>query len=235
MFESMVTRWRLQGLIRRWIEYRAAVLDMVQAAQVPPAKEAALYELQARIASDLQLVAARLGGDSRPEFSEIGALLKQHHSLGGGEARGAFQREEFERAWHSAFIFLGQLKGMPAQKGRSRPGQRPAAVPTGLERRWLPRGLGLRLWLRFVINLGVLILLLYIIGAGLGIKMAPDGRFSYVSPGSLGNVVQGSLGAFNGLWVGFFGTLATAYGVLATVLLLAALVAVVGYWVYRRA
>ncbi|MBI5836762.1 MAG: hypothetical protein HZB25_05935 [Candidatus Eisenbacteria bacterium] len=234
MFESLVTRSKIRSLIRRWIEYRASVLHIVEAEKAPPAEEQALYQLQAGIAADLQSVTGRLGSDVRPEFQEISALLKQHYSLGSGEARPPFQRDEFERAWHSAFIFLGQLQGMGAAKAAPRQAGRPAFVPTGMERRWGPHAIGLRRWLRFAIQLAVLVLLVYVVGTALGVKMAPDGRFSIENPGSVGKVMQNGLEAFNGLWVGVFGTVAAAYGVVPTVLLLGLLVSIVGYWAFSR-
>jgi hypothetical protein len=242
MLEALVTRRTLERLSRSWVEYQAAVPAAARAGGVPAAGEKEFFDLQARIAADLERVTSRMsaavGEASMREALAIHDFLKRQHLVQAGEGGSTSDREAFEREWHAHYIFLGQLKGAsPAAPARAAgPPQRPGApVPTGFERGWLPARHDPRRWLRFVIQLGALGLLVYVLGSGLGIRMARDGRFSFENPGSLGNVVHDGLAAFNNLWVGFFGTLAGSYGTAGTLVLLGLLVAIVGYWVFRRA
>ncbi len=238
MFDTWRSKWRLRALTECWLRYRELVIQSLKSEYSTPEQENDFLRLKARLAAKLQSLEESLpasaGEESSREIAQITDLLKRHTSprfKGSGEP---WDLEEFDRNWHEHFIFLSKLKGMRLVEERARPKRRGAAVPTGIEKRWLPSSLSLRRPIRFALHAALVVLIIYLLGSALGVRTGEGGRFIVDNPGSFGNAVQNVLNALASLWSGIFGPIAATYGVLGTVMLLAVFLLAVGYWVHLR-
>jgi hypothetical protein len=245
MFESMCARWRVRRLIRHWEALRERVRGAWDAGAIAPEQEREFLRLQARISAQLPWVEDAVPGDhaqaAHRHVEGITALLTRQRALVTGLP--AAEREQFEREWHEHFLFLGELKGMRlaapvSRAGAGARGRRMSdRVPTGMPRyrRIGPRPLGAAL--RFVVQLGFLLLLVYVLARGLGAGRGADGRLRLEAPESLGAFWQNLTAGAQSVWLGLGALMqpvVQAYGLTLTLILIGVLVLAVVYgWLGR--
>lgn len=241
MLSTLVVRWKRRVLLREWVKYRAFVLQAIDAGGIPVEREQAYLALQTRIVAGLEFVMARQRGipeaEARQATDEIRTLLGLHRSLKVNAADRASAWEAFEKAWHRHFLFLSRLRGAPVDVGEKAPAAyvhpRRDAAPSGFARRRLVPRLHLRRWLRYLVQMGLLALAIYIVASAIGFGMT-EGRFTLVQPGSFAQVVTNFMTAVNHVWAGSFGPLAASVGTLTSLLLAGLFVVLVGYWLFVR-
>jgi hypothetical protein len=215
------------------------------AAAIAPEEEREFLRLQTRIAAQLPWIADAVPDGyaqaARRHVEGITALLTRHRALAVGLP--APEREQFEREWHEHFLFLGEVKGMRLVSQAKRAGQpwggrrAGGGVPTGMPRY---HRMGLRpVWLltRFFLQLGILLLLVYVLARGLGLVRGGDGRLKVEIPYSLGMFWQNLTAGAQSVWLGLGSLLqpaVQAYGLTLTVILIGVLVLAVVYGWFGR-
>jgi hypothetical protein len=244
MLESMCARWRVRRLIRHWEALRERVRGAWDAAAIAPEQEREFLRLQTRIAAQLPwLEDAVPDGDAaaaRRHVEGITALLTRHRALVAGLP--APEREQFEREWHEHFLFLGEVRGMRlASPARRRGGsvhvRGTDRVPTGMPRYHRMETHPLGNALRFVIQLGFLLLLVYLLARAIGFCRGVDGRLKVEVPESLGGFWQNMLAGAQSIRLGLGALLQPvvhAYGLTLTLVLFGVLVLAVVYGLFGR-
>lgn len=238
MLSRLRARRALDQLIADWELYRAA---NEPGGREGPEGEKAFRELQARIAARVSALRANpvygRAESTQQELDAMLTMLKRQQGRAGAPVQGAV--DTFAESWQRHFIFLNQLRGACPQQadGRRRtaaplPGE---AAPRRMLPRWrLPRA-------GFVASVafgGLLALVAWLAVSGTGLEReAASGRYTAASEGDAAVAVVRVANAASGAldWAGdVLSPVVEAYGSTVTVLLVAALVAALGYMGYTR-
>jgi hypothetical protein len=164
-------------------------------------------------------------------------LLELPRSQEGESASGQVSREDLERLWHEQFVFLNKVKGAGLARREMYPEPREHSVPTGFRKPGLPRRFSLARPVRLVFGIGLFVGAIYVLGIVFGVHRDSQGRFLVDHTGNIGQAVENTLNALSSVWargVDFFEPVLSTYGPSWTIVLLAALLLSVAYWVLAR-
>lgn len=244
MFNSLIARWRLRRLIRRWESYRDLVRAGGLSTQATAEQERALLTLQARLAGDLGWLGRMLPPNRPPDTAQrlagLQGLLARTSKKTATPSDDPTMLADFERAWHDGYLFLNQITGLKLQTKAATTARHPRAVPTGMpfaRRRfhlpvvnWVGRLLG------FALRVAILALAVYLVGKALGVRWSEGGKLVIQrEPGvtASASVVGGLQSLWHGI-VNFMQPVTTAYGTEVTIAMVGVLVLAVGYFAFIR-
>ncbi|MDM7915954.1 MAG: hypothetical protein QUU85_11930 [Candidatus Eisenbacteria bacterium] len=240
---TVLARRQLNDLIERWVEYREMIERYKGKPEATEEQERALLALEARIASRLPLllksVPSEVAQEARSQMGGMRELLTRHRTLRTAEVP-ANVREMFLRSWHVHYLFLNQLKGLPLGGGKSgNLTPPPRSTPGPLS--GLPRHLGGGGWLpvlfSWIVRLGILALIVFVIVRVLGVHRGEDGRLALQQAGEGGDYTERLRTAVQSLWGGATGWLqpvTATYGLVVTLILVGILLTSLIYFVFVR-
>ncbi|MBM3285856.1 MAG: hypothetical protein FJY88_00675 [Candidatus Eisenbacteria bacterium] len=242
MLESCRHWWRLRNLIRSWIEFREIVTKSLGSAEVSAEREDRFLKVKAGIASQLPHILGEAGPgpiaqESQRQVTMMTDLLNRYRTLRSDSAPSAREAEDFERVWHQHFIYLNKLKGTVRRREAAAGLRGTHAVPSGLPRHKIHRrvpGLGL---LSFIVRLGIIALVIYLLGRAFGIRWDASGRFVAQPPTTVGGVGGNVAGGIHSIWSGVLGLMSPVvalYGGSLTIILVVVLLLALGYWIFIR-
>jgi hypothetical protein len=240
MYKRLARLWMLRNLIRSWREFRDLVLGVLGADVVSAEQEERFLQLKARVAAHLPGLTASIPpanqAELKEQFAQITELLNRFRSLRADAPLDQAAREDFERRWHRLFLYLNTLKGLPEPTAPVQAARRRTAFD-GTSRRSMRRPLpGARL-LGFVIRLGLVALVIYVLGRAFGLRWDASGRFTAQGPLTVSGLGQNFLNAMRSL-SSSAGHLAdpvvATYGSTLTIVLFAIVLLGAGYWVFVR-
>jgi hypothetical protein len=241
MFEKLRAQRRIKLILGNWV----AIRDLVRrsAAGVEPARvdEERFLALKAEIARDVAWVETVAPGalrlDSVRQIRRINDALGHFRSLSAVSSASPAAMEAFEGAWHDAFLFLSKLQGLglrPPDRGRT---HHRGGTPLSVPRHRAPRP-ALGTWLiRFVLQAGVLVLILYLIARTVGVRREETGRWVFDPPTDvtdIGTNLWNGIGAVIGRSGQTLAPVVAQYGIEVTIFLVGVLLLTAGYWVFVR-
>lgn len=233
-------RSRLDKLIRQWTDYRGLVVTRLGAGDTNAAEERRFLDLKGRIAEGLASLTGHLGQsvaqDANTHLRAMNSLLNRYPTLYADQPLDPAAREDFDREWHDHFLFFNKLKGMdPDPAPEPRPGTGYLAGPGTASIH--KRSSGTRvaaIGFRLLVLVGVVWAL---------VRFVPWRRF--LQGGGTASGSQG-LGVFSSeAWTsvkqtvahagsGLLGPAVEKYGPETTMVLLALLLLIAGYWLFIR-
>jgi hypothetical protein len=240
MASSFRQKWMLRDLIQSWREFRDFVLTWVGAVDVTKEQEERFLVLKARIASRVPSLAAAVSPINQLEVKEqlgsLTELLNRYRTLRVADPLDRPEREAFEESWHRLFLFLNSLKAMPWGV-RGTLGSLGGA-PTGLRRRRrMPRSIPGAGLIGFVLRLGFVAVVAYVLLRAFGVRLGPGGRPMTEGPVSAGGIGQNALDALHSLTAGaarFLEPVTSTYGFSLTYVLVGILLLALAYWFFVR-
>jgi hypothetical protein len=237
MFGGYRHKAKLNKLIDQWTEYRRMVLARLGVENLKPSEERKFLNLKGKIAESLAWLPSHLGFEDAQEAQNyvraISSLLNRYPSLYAQAPVVGEHRAEFEREWHSHFLFLNRLKGIEAV------GEAEAASngsPTQEIPRRSPARQAAVLLLRLLVLVGVV---------GLVLRFVPWERLGVESPESKAQLDEVS-GFVTGVWdslstktdgfnvAGVLDPVSHRFGAEVATVLVAMLLITVGYWIFIR-
>lgn len=241
MFGTLSSRWKLHQLIQSWRKFHDMVVQDEGVQGITKEKEEVFLGLKGRIARQLPMLADGLPTAVVAEVQRhqtlMTDLINRHRTLRREAPPSAKERDDFEHAWHSHFIFLNKMKGLPRQKKEKVARARhTSAAPSGMPAKRVDRT-RMGAWVfRFLVQLAILILILYLVARTFGMRW-DGGRFVTTFPTTLNNVGQNLWEAVRSIWTGFAGWLSpvsATYGTEVTIGLVGILLITLAYWVFIR-
>jgi hypothetical protein len=220
---------------------RDLVRDTAGGIETTTADEERFLALKGQIAREFAYVETRLPGALRLDAVRQGKRM--HDSLGrfrtlaGAAKATAPEREAFEAVWQEGFLFLNKVQGVGLSPQHEPRASRSSGRSAGIPRPRMPRPAFGAYLLRFVVQLGILAAILYLIGRTLGIEREPTGQWVFHPPTSFAGVGTNLWEGARSL-LGKTGVLLTpvvdGYGIEVTIFLLGVLLLSAGYWVFIR-
>jgi len=230
---------RLDKLIGQWTEYRQLVLTRMGFETLGPSDERKFLNLKGKIIEGLAALNEQLGFDTAQEaqahVNAISNLLNRFPTLYTDSPLDNTARAEFEREWHSHFLFLNKLKGLDgsAVTDATQPGTRPKK-PKGKVSRGRRTALVLS-------QLGIVATLGWLAYRYLPWRrLIPQDQERQTNLGDIpaffASVWDSIVDAFRGFSLsGSFEPVVASYGPEVTTVLVALLLIALGYWVFVRA
>jgi hypothetical protein len=115
LFSGYRYRGRLEKLIEQWTEYRQLVLTRMGAADLKASDERRFLKLKGKMVEELAALSDQQGFDAAHEAQThvraISNLLNRFPTLYADTPLDSPAKADFEREWHSHFLFLNKLKG----------------------------------------------------------------------------------------------------------------------------
>ena len=238
MLNTLTQRLMIRDVIRSWRLYHDAVLNCFGSETVTGEQEEQFLKLKAKIATRMPEMARAVPQANQVEAKEhlglMNEVLNRYRSLKAETPMDAKEREQFEAVWHRLFLFLNSLKGMPLASNGRRAGT--AFAPTGMRRRHGPRAVPGAALFGFVLRLGFVGLLIYILGRAFGLRWGESGLTAQgpITPQSIGKNTQGAFGAIGHEFTRFMDPVINTYGGTMTIVLVTVLVLALAYWFFVR-
>jgi hypothetical protein len=244
MLESFRSQRKLQGLIGDWQVFRDAVLRTDKATAITPEEENRFLKIKARIAVQLPLLTGNvprtLAKEAGDHAQQMTHLLNRYEKLSSEQLKLEEEREKFDHFWHQTYVFLNKLKGVGLAGERPMPRKGPATtagVPGKKPRRAIPGT-----WLfKFVIRLGLIVLAIFLLGRGFGVRWDETGKFVAEPPGGIKEFLATVAGVLSGIgnsiwgWLtSFLQPVSNVYGPEVTIVLILVLLLALGYWFFVR-
>jgi len=237
MFSGYRQRGRLERVIRQWTEYRSLVLTRLGGEHPSPGDERSFLALKGKISEGLAALTESLGSQAGQEVlshvEAMSSLLNRYPTLYADAPLAGQARDEFEREWHSHYLFLNRLKGMDTNAAPMDP-RAGAAYATVTKRKG-----GGALHILFRLAIVVLVLIL-------AVKLIPWGKLVAAAPPETQDGLRGAGQFLDGAWDASKATVKGSgllnivdpvidkYGPEATMVMFALLLIAVGYWVFLR-
>jgi len=237
MFAGYRQRGRLERVIRQWTEYRSLVLTRLGGENPSPGDERRFLDLKGKISESLAAMTEsfgqELGQEVLPHVEAMIGLLNRYPTLYAEGPLAGAAREDFEREWHSHFLFLNRLKGMDTTPTSMDP--RAGAAYATVEKR--KGGGALHILFRLLILVGVIILLVKVVPWGKLVDAAPPETQQGLR--DVGQLLDGAWDASTSTVKGsgvlnVVDPVVDKYGPEAAMVMFALLLVAVGYWVFLR-
>lgn len=240
MFSGYRYRNRLEKIIGQWTEYRQMVLMRMGADDLKPPEERKFLKLKGKLVEELAGTSDQLGFDTAHEAQAhvraIANLLNRFPSLYADTPLDGETRGDFEREWHSHFLFLNKLKGLDAASATDRDSRASAAAAAQAATKKSSGRRVVRALLRFTVLVAVGGVVIYFVPWG---RLIPEQQRAKLNvhevPSLLGSLLESISTSTRSLAGG--GPLSAVerqYGPEVSTVLVALLLLAVGYWIFFR-